>query len=130
MGNKAAFYNCRFYGFQDTLCDDEGRHFYKDCFIEGTVDFIFGRGKSLYLNTKINVLGDEQMTVIAAQSRETATEDTGYSFVHCQITGTGTGTYLGRSWMPSPKVVFSYTSMSSVIQPVGWFNNFHPERER
>lgn len=48
-GDKAAFYNCRLIGFQDTLCDDRGRHFFHGCYIEGTVDFIFGSGKSLYL---------------------------------------------------------------------------------
>jgi len=48
-GDKAAFHNCKFIGYQDTLCDDRGRHFFKDCFISGTVDFIFGNGKSLYL---------------------------------------------------------------------------------
>lgn len=48
-GDKSAFHNCMFIGFQDTLCDDRGRHFFKDCQIQGTVDFIFGDGKSLYL---------------------------------------------------------------------------------
>ena len=48
-GDKAAFYNCKLIGFQDTLCDDRGNHFFKDCHIRGTVDFIFGSGKSLYL---------------------------------------------------------------------------------
>lgn len=48
-GDNAAFYNCKLYGFQDTLCDDRNRHFFKDCLIQGTVDFIFGSGKSLYL---------------------------------------------------------------------------------
>lgn len=48
-GTKAAFYNCKIIGFQDTLCDDRGNHFFKDCHIQGTVDFIFGSGKSLYL---------------------------------------------------------------------------------
>ncbi|CAH8320570.1 unnamed protein product [Eruca vesicaria subsp. sativa] len=28
-GNKAAFYNCKFYGYQDTICDDTGNHFLK-----------------------------------------------------------------------------------------------------
>ncbi|CAL8126445.1 unnamed protein product [Prunus armeniaca] len=33
-GNKsAALYNCRLIGFQDTLCDDMGNHFFKDCYI-------------------------------------------------------------------------------------------------
>ncbi|KAK9101223.1 hypothetical protein Scep_024653 [Stephania cephalantha] len=48
-GDKAAFYNCKFLGYQDTLCDDKGNHFFQNCYIEGTVDFIFGDGRSLYL---------------------------------------------------------------------------------
>lgn len=48
-GDKQAFYNCRLLGYQDTLCDDRGNHFFKNCYIEGTVDFIFGSGKSIYL---------------------------------------------------------------------------------
>jgi hypothetical protein len=48
-GDRAAFYNCKFKGFQDTLCDDRGNHLFKSCYIEGTVDFIFGSGTSLYL---------------------------------------------------------------------------------
>ena len=48
-GDKGAFYNSKLIGFQDTLCDYKGRHFFKGCYIEGTVDFIFGRGKSIYL---------------------------------------------------------------------------------
>jgi len=48
-GDKAAFYNCKFVSFQDTLCDDRGRHFFKDCYIQGSYDFIFGNGKSIYL---------------------------------------------------------------------------------
>lgn len=48
-GDKASFHKCKFIGFQDTLCDDKGRHFFNNCYIKGTVDFIFGNGKSLYL---------------------------------------------------------------------------------
>ncbi|CAL9024302.1 unnamed protein product [Prunus brigantina] len=128
-GNKSALFNCRVIGFQDTLCDDKGNHFFKDCFIEGTVDFIFGSGKSLYLNTELHVLGNNEMTVITAQARDSASEDTGYSFVHCNITGTGNGTYLGRAWRISPRVVFAYTSMSEVITPAGWNNKNRPERD-
>ncbi|XP_061375321.1 pectinesterase PPME1-like [Gastrolobium bilobum] len=129
-GDKAAFYNCKFFGFQDTICDDRNRHFFKNCFIQGTVDFIFGSGKSLYLNTELRVLGDNGMTVIVAQARKSEAEDSAYSFVHCHITGTGTGTYLGRAWMSHPKVIFAYTTMSNVINKAGWSNNNHPEYDR
>ncbi|CAL9235784.1 unnamed protein product, partial [Arabidopsis halleri] len=48
IGDKAAFYGCGFYGNQDTLLDESGKHFFKECFIQGSIDFIFGNGRSLY----------------------------------------------------------------------------------
>lgn len=47
-GDKAYFSGCGFYGAQDTLCDDAGRHYFKECYIEGSIDFIFGNGRSIY----------------------------------------------------------------------------------
>ncbi|URD84038.1 pectinesterase [Musa troglodytarum] len=47
-GDKSSFYNCSFIGFQDTLFDRKGRHYFKDCYIEGVMDFIFGNGQSIY----------------------------------------------------------------------------------
>ncbi|KAG5401123.1 hypothetical protein IGI04_015730 [Brassica rapa subsp. trilocularis] len=124
-GNKAAFYNCKLYGYQDTICDDTGNHFFKDCYIEGTFDFIFGSGlslylvRSLYVSTQLNVVGDG-LRVITAHAGKSTEEKSGYSFVHCKVTGTGTGIYLGRAWMSHPKVVYAYTDMSSVVNPSGW----------
>ncbi|CAF2152390.1 unnamed protein product [Brassica napus] len=92
-GNKATFYNCKLYGYQDTICDDTGNHFFKDCYIEGTFDFIFGSGRSLYLSTQLNVVGDG-LRVITAHAGKSTEEKSGYSFVHCKVTGTGTGIYL------------------------------------
>ncbi|KAL0550861.1 hypothetical protein IC582_009926 [Cucumis melo] len=126
MGTKAAIYNCKFTGFQDTLCDDDGLHFYKDCFIQGTVDFIFGKGTSLYVNTQLDVAGDGGLAVITAHSREQESDGSGYSFVHCSITGTGgKNTFLGRAWMPRSRVVFAYTTMADIIHPEGWNDMKH-----
>lgn len=47
-GDTAAFVGCKFLGAQDTLYDHLGRHYYKDCYIEGSVDFIFGNALSLF----------------------------------------------------------------------------------
>ncbi|XP_059646259.1 pectinesterase 1-like [Cornus florida] len=120
-GDKASFYNCRFLGFQDTLCDDKGKHFFQNCYIEGIGDFIYGTGKSLYVNTEIHVIEFPQ-AFITAQGRQTANEDSGFSFVHCKITGTGRNADLGRAWKPFAKVAFAYTEMSDVIKPEGWNN--------
>ncbi|XP_010546425.1 PREDICTED: pectinesterase PPME1-like [Tarenaya hassleriana] len=127
-GNKAAFYNCEFHGFQDTLCDDIGYHFFKDCYIEGTFDFIFGSGTSIYLNTQLNVVGNG-MRVITAQAGKTIADPSGYSFVHCRVTGTGSEIYLGRAWMSHPKVVYAYTEMTSALNPTGWQLNSEPDRD-
>ncbi|KAL5572300.1 hypothetical protein UlMin_021897 [Ulmus minor] len=127
-GDKASFHNCRFIGFQDTLCDSKGRHFFRDCYIQGTVDFIFGNGKSLYLNTTVRSVA-KGMGFITAQARKQVDDDSGFTFIHCHITGTG-DTYLGRAWMERPRVVFAYTYMGTLINKQGWSNNFHPEREK
>ena len=43
-GDRAAFRKCRFLGNQDTMYNygKNSRQYYEDCYIEGTVDFIFG----------------------------------------------------------------------------------------
>jgi pectin methylesterase-like acyl-CoA thioesterase len=46
--DNAAFVGCNFLGAQDTLYDHLGRHYYRDCYIEGSVDFIFGNALSFY----------------------------------------------------------------------------------
>ncbi|KAJ6993510.1 pectinesterase 63 [Populus alba x Populus x berolinensis] len=127
-GDKAAFHSCKFIGFQDTLCDDRGRHFFKDCYVRGTVDFIFGNGKSLYLNTTIDSVA-EGTGVITAQAREHVTEDSGFTFIHCNLTGLGNNTYLGRAWKQRPRVVFAYTYMGHLINDEGWSTWKFPERE-
>ncbi|XP_038685807.1 pectinesterase PPME1-like [Tripterygium wilfordii] len=129
-GDKSAMYNCKLIGFQDTLCDDKGLHFFKDCLITGTVDFIFGNAKSLYLNTELNVIPEGGFTVITAHARQNNAEDTGYAFVHCKVTGGGKGTYLGRAWMPNPKVIFAYSDLGNAVAPAGWSDNFKPERAK
>lgn len=78
----------------------------------------------------MHVLGNEGLRVITAQARELTSEDQGYSFVHCSITGDGKGTFLGRAWKARPLVVFAYTNMGSVVDPAGWSDNFHPDRDR
>ncbi|KAK8493621.1 hypothetical protein V6N12_033960 [Hibiscus sabdariffa] len=126
----SAIYNWNLYGFQDTLCDDRGNHFYKNCNIRGIVDFIFGRGKSIYLDSDLYVVPDPRLTVITAQARESSSEDTGYSFVHGRVYGPAKDTFLGRAWRSSPRVVFSYSNMGKVVNPAGWSHNNQPNRAK
>ncbi|MBA0784837.1 hypothetical protein Gotri_025228, partial [Gossypium trilobum] len=130
--DRSAFYNRKIIGLQDTLCDDRGNYFFKDCHIRGTVDFIFGSRTSLYLNSKIfvegDLEGDPKMAVITAQARESSSEDTGYSFVHGRIIGIAKDIFLGTAWKSSLRVVYSYTEMDEIVHPGGWSSDHQPER--
>ncbi|CAH9101937.1 unnamed protein product [Cuscuta epithymum] len=125
--DTAAFVGCRFLGAQDTLYDHIGRHYYKDCYIEGSVDFIFGNALSLFENSHLHAIA--QVTgAVTAQGRASLLEDTGFSFVNCKVTGSG-ALYLGRAWGPFSRVVFAYTYMDNIIMPTGWHNWGDPNRE-
>ncbi|CAK7336905.1 unnamed protein product [Dovyalis caffra] len=97
--------------------------------LEAEADY-FVAANIIIKGTEIHVIPDEEGTFITAQARNSESEDTGFSFVHCKVDGTGNGTHLGRAWMSRPRVVFAYTTMGSVVNPEGWSNNFHPERDQ
>ncbi|XLT14988.1 hypothetical protein HN51_060678 [Arachis hypogaea] len=122
-GNKSYFYRVGFFGLQDTLWDNYGKHYYKFCTIEGAVDFIFGAGQSLFERCSINVIGRALgkwfVGYITAQARENPKDSNGFVFKNCNVSGNGS-TFLGRPWRPYAKVLFYNTSMANIIQPAGW----------
>ncbi|KAL6592145.1 hypothetical protein ACP70R_049597 [Stipagrostis hirtigluma subsp. patula] len=123
FGTKAAFYNCTIDGGQDTLYDHKGLHYFKECVIKGSVDFIFGFGRSLYEDCHIVSVVKEK-AVLTAQQRTKSIEgaiDSGFSFKNCTIRGTEGGEILlGRAWGDSSRVVYAYTEMGKEVVPVGW----------
>ncbi|GAV84341.1 Pectinesterase domain-containing protein [Cephalotus follicularis] len=125
--DTAAFFGCRFLGAQDTLYDHLGRHYYKDCYIQGSVDFIFGNGLSLFEGCQVHAIA-QYTGALTAQARSSILDDTGFSFVNCKVTGSG-ALFLGRAWGPFSRVVFAYTYMDDIIIPKGWYNWGDPNRE-
>ncbi|KAJ4847157.1 hypothetical protein Tsubulata_036539 [Turnera subulata] len=116
--DMAAFYRCKFIGAQDTLYDHIGRHYFKKCYIAGSVDFIFGNGLSLYEDCHLHAITNS-FGALTAQKRESLLQETGFSFVNCKVTGSG-ALYLGRAWGTFSTVVFAYTYMDKIITPTGW----------
>ncbi|HSC54047.1 MAG TPA: pectinesterase family protein [Phnomibacter sp.] len=121
-GDKARFINCRFLGFQDTLYTqgDSSRQYYYKCYIEGTVDFIFGFSTAVFDSCTIYAKRGGYFT--AASTPEG--KKFGYVFRHCVLTGDAPdgSFYLGRPWRPYAKTVFIECSMDAVVKPEGWHN--------
>ncbi|XP_062104819.1 probable pectinesterase 8 [Humulus lupulus] len=135
-GDQAAFWGCGFFGAQDTLHDDKGRHYFKDCYIQGSIDFIFGNAKSLYEDCQLTSIANPVAAgsrlidgSLTAHGRALKEDDTGYVFLNCMIGGTGR-VWLGRAWRPFSRVVFALTTMSDIIAPEGWNDFNDPTRDQ
>lgn len=119
-GDRSVFKNCRFLGFQDTLYTfgPGSRQFYLDCYIEGTVDFIFGAATAWFQNCTIYCKKGGYVTA-ASTPKGTAY---GYVFKDCKITGDAPDEsfYLGRPWRPYAKVVYINCGLGAQIMPIGW----------
>ncbi|KAK7299939.1 hypothetical protein RJT34_10769 [Clitoria ternatea] len=126
-GDKAVFYRVRLVGEQDTLLDNSGNHYFYRSYIQGSVDFIFGSAKSLFHECVIYSVA-EFWGAIAAHHKDSADEDTGFSFVGCQIKGTGS-IFLGRAWGDYATTVYSYCNMDDIIIPIGWSDWDNPSRQ-
>jgi pectinesterase len=129
-GDCVFFENCRFLGNQDTLYPhgDKSRQYYKNCYIEGTVDFIFGWSTALFDNCEIFC---KRHGYITAASTNADTEF-GFVFRNCKIHGNAEpgSVYFGRPWRPNAKTVFIECELSNVIRPEGWHNWGKTENEK
>ncbi|KAF7014207.1 hypothetical protein CFC21_028224 [Triticum aestivum] len=122
-GDRIAFHRCAFNGFQDTLCDNTGRHYFHECFIKGGVDFIFGYARSIYdgctLVSNIPLRSGRHAGWVTAHARRHAGDPGGFVFKGGELRGTGRQ-YLGRAWNKYATVVYYHVNMSSVVVPKGW----------
>lgn len=126
----SVFHRCSIKGYQDTLMVHAQRQFYKECYIFGTVDFIFGNAAVVFQNCIILVRRPlpGQGNMITAQGRDDPFQNTGISFHNCQIRPAPDlkpviskfPTFLGRPWQRYSRVVVMKTFMDTLVSPTGW----------
>lgn len=128
--DRAHFKNCRFLGFQDTLYtySKQSRQYYEDCYIEGTVDFIFGWSTAVFNRCHIHSKRDGYVT---APSTDQGKKH-GYVFYDCKLTAEpeATKVYLSRPWRPYAQAVFVRCELGKHIHPEGWNNWGKKENEK
>ncbi len=128
-GDRAIINNCRLVGNQDTLyaATENSRQYYKDCYIEGTTDFIFGEATAVFENCTIKNLTNSFITAASTTPRQSF----GYVFFDCRLIADTAvhKCFLGRPWRPYAKTVFIHTEMGKHIAPEGWNNWNNPANE-
>ena len=144
-GAKMMFENCRFLSRQDTLFTaplpptvvewggfrgprehaprDNSVQYYKNCYIEGDVDFIFGGATAYFEGCHIHSMGrgqDINGYVTAASTPEG--RNYGYVFEACRFTSecAPETVYLGRPWRSFAKTVILRSELGEHIKREGW----------
>lgn len=129
-GDRVYFKHCRFIGNQDTLYTygKESRQYYEDCYVEGTVDFIFGWSTAVFRNCEIHSVGDGYVTAPATDKGKKY----GYVFWNCRLTAAPEtkSVYLSRPWRPYAQVVYIQCQLGKHILPAGWDNWRNPANEK
>ncbi|MDK1473366.1 pectinesterase family protein [Streptomyces sp. 549] len=147
QGDRSAFHRCRFLGHQDTLYADssslaaEARQYFLDCYVEGDVDFVFGRATAVWDRCHFHTLDRGDLAAapygfVFAPSTARARIH-GYLATGCRITSAAPdGHYkLARPWVPSsdptawPGLVVRETHLGPGIDadaPYGTMSAGHP----
>lgn len=154
-GDRMVFENCNLLGSQDTLFTGplppsplspggftgpkefseriNGRHYYKNCYIRGDVDFIFGSATAYFdhceiFSQKTDTLlpaGEGEVQKIYGYITAASTakgQEYGYVFSHCRLTSDCPkhSVYLGRPWRDFANTVFLNCELGEHICEEGW----------
>lgn len=144
-GDRSFFFNCRFLGNQDTLYANLGRQYYKKCYIEGHVDFVFGGAQayfeevtffSLSKSDKENPLDNGYVFAPSTKERD----EIGYIADNCKFLSKveNSSVYLGRPWHPgkrpgvNPSLVIMNSDLGAHIKEIAWapMSGFSPDDAR
>jgi pectinesterase len=117
-------------GNQDTLYADGAntRQYYKNCYIEGTTDFIFGGATALFEDCTIHSKANSYITAASTPQGRPY----GFVLLKCKLTAADgvNKVFLGRPWRSYAKTVFVECELGGHIRPEGWNNWGSAEKEK
>lgn len=113
---------------KDELSQKKSHQYYKNCYIEGNVDFIFGCGICLFDSCTI-YSSDKGYICAPSHPKE---YKFGFVFINCDLVCSDNNlnnVFLARPWRDYGKAAFINCNAGMHIKPEG-FNNWKPEREQ
>ena len=125
-GDRQTFYHCAFKGWQDTHRTKKGtRSYYKECQVEGAVDFIYAGGTAWFERCDLHLIGNGYITAPEDISVKSGSLPLGFFFYACNLRRSGAaepyGSYLGRPWGANNcGSIFMHCRLNDVIHEAGW----------
>jgi pectin methylesterase-like acyl-CoA thioesterase len=123
-GANIAAYGCSFVGFQDTLLANKGTQVFSNCYVEGSIDFVWGFSTAYFHQCMI--VSNTPGAFISAHSRASADAPGGYVFDSSVITYSATygntfgTTYLGRPYSQFSVAIYMNSYIDKHISSAGW----------
>lgn len=131
--DRAVLTECRMTGWQDTLLINKGRMYFKDCFIAGRVDFIYGNATAVF--DQCEIMSRNRGHITAANTPQN--QPYGFVFMNCKLTwdpapwvnvnnpndsnsSKPDKADLGRPWREYACVAFLNCEMGDHINPLGF----------
>jgi len=120
-GQRQQFLNCRFVGYQDTLYTHSGSQYFRDCYVQGNTDYVFGGATAVLQNCEVrNVEGG------SATSAPNTDSGTAYGIVFLGGKFTAVSSVksnsvaLGRPWGAAGFAAFLNADLGAHIAAAGF----------
>jgi pectin methylesterase-like acyl-CoA thioesterase len=132
-GKRQQFKDCRFVGHQDTLYTHEGTQYFRDCYVQGNTDYVFGGATAVLENCEVkNVEGG---SAVAAPNTDSSVAY-GIVFLGGSFTAAASvkanSVGLGRPWGEKGAAAYLHVSLASHIASAGFveMSGNQPENAR
>jgi pectinesterase len=120
-GERQQFLNCRFVGYQDTLYTHNGSQYFRDCYVQGNVDYVFGGATAVLQNCEVrNVEGG---SAVAAPNTDIG-KPYGIVFLGGRFTAVSSvgsnSVALGRPWGADGSATYLNAELGAHISSAGF----------
>jgi pectinesterase len=102
------------------VAGENARQYFRECYIEGTTDFIFGEATAFFQNCVIKSKSNSYITAASTPPGVSY----GFIFRDCSLQAAPAvnKVFLGRPWRKYAKTVYLNCNMGNFIIPSGWNN--------
>lgn len=118
-GQRQQFLDCRVVGYQDTLYVHSGSQYFRNCYVQGNTDYVFGGATAILQNCEVRNVQSGSATSAPNTASSTAY---GLIFLGCSLTAASgvSNVALARPWGADGAAAFLNSTLGSHISSAGF----------